>query len=233
MKQYLPENCGNSKKQKKQFINYAPYLQALLDIQEALLNMADVMADLWPEDDTPRILFRVLVHYNYGAAIKGTEAERCRFISDFCDCVLRDNACRALVTDPPLSFRRVKERWADMAERCTANTAVAATSFNNNHQGQQNSSNRGRGGGRGGGGGAAGAARAGNSTKGRVARYFVGGTGYAVCFDYNKAGGCTRRTAKGCGCDDGRGGVFAHACNYFDTSTGKWCLALHGRDGNH
>jgi len=208
-------------------------LQAILDIQEALLNMADVMADLWPEDDTPRIMFRVLVHYNYGAAIKGSEADRCKFIVDYCDSLLRDNACRALVMDPPLCFRRAKERWADMAERCpTITGGTTATSYGNTSQGQQGGANRGRGGGRGGG-SAGGTARAGNSSKGRVARYFVGGTGYAVCFDYNKAGGCTRRTAKGCGCDDGRGGVFAHACNFMDTSTGKWCLALHGRDGNH
>ena len=52
-------------------------LQAILDIQEALLNMADIMADLWLEDDTPRIMFRVLVHYNYGSAMKGSEADRC------------------------------------------------------------------------------------------------------------------------------------------------------------
>jgi len=209
----------------------------LLDIQEAIINFADVMADLWPEDDTPRILFRVLIHYNYGAGLKTSEAERCRFIVDFCDTLLRDNACRALVMDPPLSFRRAKERWADLAERQgglagSSNTAQPATQFSNGGGGGSNA-NRGRGGGRGGGGGNSGPNRAGNSSRGRVARYFVGGTGYAVCFDFNKVGGCTKRAPKGCGCDDGRGGVFAHACNFLDTSTGKWCLALHDRSGNH
>jgi len=77
------------------------YSQVLLDIQEAIINLADVMADLWPEDNTPRIIQRVLVHYNYGAAMKGSEADRCRFILDYCDSLLRDNACRALVMDPP------------------------------------------------------------------------------------------------------------------------------------
>jgi len=200
----------------------------LLDIQEAIVNMADVMADLWPEDNTPRILSRVLIHYNYGAAIKGSEADRCRLILDFCDSLLRDNACRALVMDPPLSFRRAKEKWADMAERCPQNNSAAPGNSNSaaGQQGkgrQNNKSNTNSGGN----------ARGGNQIKGRVARYFVGGTGYAVCFDYNKAGGCSKRAAKGCGCDDGRGGVFAHACNFLDTSTGKWCMALHSRDGNH
>ena len=158
--------------------------------------MADIMADLWPEDDTPRIMFRVLVHYNYGGAMKGSEADRCKFIVDFCDSLLRDNACRALVMDPPLSFRRAKERWADMAERFPAAAGgAAAASYGNANQGQQGGASRGRGGGRGGGAGG-GPGRAGNSFKGRVARYFVGRTGYAVYFDYNKAGGCTRRPAK-------------------------------------
>ena len=193
--------------------------------------MADVMADLWPEDNTPRIIQRVLVHYNYGAAMKGSEADRCRFILDYCDSLLRDNACRALVMDPPLSFRRAKEKWADMAERCPAGNTTSA-GFNSSGSGQQNQAGKGRANNKTG--SAAGSGnRAGNSIKGRVARYFVGGTGFAVCFDYNKATGCTRRPAKGCGCDDGRGGVFAHACNFLDTSTGKWCLALHSRDGNH
>jgi len=194
------------------------------------VNLADVMADLWPEDDTPRILTRVLIHYNYGAGLRSSEADRCRFIMDFCDSLLRDNACRALVMDPPLSFRRAKERWSDMAERLggAGNNSGAAAPTN-----QGGGANRGRGGGRGGGGTGGGPNRAGTQTRGRVARYFVGGTGYPICFDYNKAAGCTKRTAKGCGCDDGRGGVFAHACNFLDTSTGRWCLALHPRDGNH
>ena len=201
------------------------------------MNMADVLADLWPEDDTPRILLRVLIHFNYGASLKALEGERCRFIMEFCDALLRDNACRALVMDPPLSFRRAKEKWADMAERQGsqhggAGSATAPAQSNNNGNSGGNS-NRGRGGGRGGGSNGGGPNRAGNSTRGRVARYFVGGAGFAVCFDYNKATGCTKRPAKGCGCDDGRGGVFAHACNFLDTSTGKWCLALHDRASNH
>ena len=194
------------------------------------MNLADVMADLWPEDDTPRIMSRVLIHYNYGAGLRSSETDRCRFIVDFCDSLLCDNACRALVMDPPLSFRRAKEKWADMAERlggAGTNTGPTPSAA------QSGGANRGRGGGRGGGNAGSGPARAGNQIRGRVARYFVGGTGYPVCFDYNKAGGCSKRTAKGCGCDDGRGGVFAHACNFLDTSTGRWCLALHSRDGNH
>ena len=91
--------------------------KALVDIQEAVLNYADVYADLWPEDDSPRVMSRVLVHYNFGAACRGGEAERSKIVLEFCDSLMRDNACRAVVKEAPLSFRRAKEKWADMAER--------------------------------------------------------------------------------------------------------------------
>ena len=200
-----------------------------------ILNFADIYADLWPEDDTPRILSRVLVHYNYAAGIRGSEGDRCKFIVEFCDTVLRDNASRALVKDPPLAFRRTKEKWSDLAEKYP--TAPSAASFQDG-KGNSAGSNRGRGGGNSGssptrGGAGGGGGRGGNQFKGKVARFFSAGVAYPVCFDFNRQGGCTKRTAKGCGCDDGRGGVYAHVCNFMDTSSGKWCLAQHGRIGNH
>ena len=206
----------------------------LLDIHEALLNFGDIYAHLWPEDDTPRILMRVLIHFNYGAVVRGSEADRCKLILDFCDSVLRDNACRALVKDPPLSFRRTKEKWGDLADRQSA----AVSRYQGSNQGQDgrnqsNKSNAASGAASNRGGPGAQGGRNGNQFKGKVARLTVGGASFAVCFDYNKISGCTRRQAKGCGCDDGKGGVFAHACNFLDTSTGKWCLAIHPRHSNH
>ena len=91
--------------------------KVFLDVQEAILNLSDIYADLWPEDDMPRVMSRVLVHHGYGAAVKGSEAERCRLILQFCDSLLRDNACRAVVREPGLSFRRAKEKWSDLVER--------------------------------------------------------------------------------------------------------------------
>ena len=220
------------------------YMQALLEIQEALINFSDVYADLWPEEDTPRIIQRVLVHYNFAAGTRTSEADRCKFITEFCDSLLRDNACRALVSDPPLSFRRAKERWTEMAERYpqTAHAAYAAPAAHAAYaapapapvqqQASQASSNRGRGGSNRGAGTGSGA-RGGSQFKGRTARHFVGGVGYPVCFDFNRASGCTKRAPKGCGCEDARGAIFAHACNFYDTTTGKFCLAVHPREGNH
>ena len=213
--------------------------KVLLDVQEAILNLADIYADLWPEDDMPRVMSRVLVHHGYGAAVKGSEAERCRLILQFCDSLLRDNACRAVVREPGLSFRRAKEKWSDLVERFNGaggkgvaaeyKAADGGAGFGRGRaSGNQNK--------RGGGGGSSfggGASRGGAQVRGRGARYFAGGASFPVCFDFNRVGGCTKRTAKGCGCDDGKGGVFAHACNHFSSIRNQYCLAMHSREGNH
>ena len=89
--------------------------KAVLDIQEAVANLADVLAELWPADDTARIINRVLILYNFGAAVKGGEQDRCKLLVEFVDAVLRENASRAVVKEAPLSFRQVKERWGDVA----------------------------------------------------------------------------------------------------------------------
>jgi len=201
--------------------------KGVADIREALLNLADITAELWPYDDTPRILQRILHNYNFGAAWRCTEQEKTKLLVEFCDGVLRENACRAVEKEPPLSFREAKERWADIAER------VGASSHQFPQQ-QAHPNRGGRGGSSGGpqrGGGGGGTFRAGAAAKGRTARYATGGASYAVCFSYNR-GNCSR-PAKGCGCDDGRGGIFAHVCNHFDSATNKYCLLGHPRDGNH
>ena len=80
--------------------------KALLEVQEALLNFQEVYAKLWQLDETPRILQRILLHYNYGGTCKLTEQDRCRMVIEFCDTVLRENANRAVVKKTPLSFRQ-------------------------------------------------------------------------------------------------------------------------------
>jgi hypothetical protein len=52
--------------------------------------------------------------------------------------------------------------------------------------------------------------------------------GKSVCFKYNRASGCDRPRKAG-GCDDGRGGVFAHVCNFEDRQ-GKPCFQQHCRE---
>jgi len=56
--------------------------------------------------------------------------------------------------------------------------------------------------------------------------------GNSVCFLFNsRKAGCPR-TAKPGGCDDGRGGIYAHVCN-FETGPNQHCLAAHPRHANH
>ena len=96
----------------------------MLDIQEAVANLGDMLEELWPADDTARIINQVLIQYNFGAAAKGGEQDRCNLLVEFVDAVLRENASRAVVKEAPLSFRQVKERWEDVAERQSLSGAV-------------------------------------------------------------------------------------------------------------
>jgi hypothetical protein len=217
------------------------WFQFTADVLEALVNMADVFAELWPTDNTPRILLRILVHYNFGSGVRSSEGEKCKVVSEFCDNVLRDNALRALAKDPPLSYRQAKERWVDVTEQYTSNLFGSRDNRQDARQssggargngGQSSTANSGIGFGRGAAqqGGAA-RGRGGIQSRNRNARIIIGGKSYPVCFDYNRAG-CNRKQA-GCGCEDAKGSVFAHVCNYYNYNSAKFCLAAHARVNNH
>jgi hypothetical protein len=211
-------------------------VQAVLEVMEALTNMADIMAELWPLDNTARILLRILIHYKFATGLRDNEAERCRIISEFCDAVLRENASRAVGREPPLSFRQAKERWADIAERYYPLHGRAGRQDGRGlgGGGVGSGGGGGSGGSSGGGGGGAGgqpAARGGALAKNRSARYLLAGRSYAVCFDYNR-GVCNRKPS-GCGCEDSKGIVYAHVCNFYYNVANKHCLAQHARVGNH
>ena len=56
--------------------------------------------------------------------------------------------------------------------------------------------------------------------------------GNLVCFHFNNRNtGCTRKP-EGDGCDNGRGGVYAHVCN-FQLASGKFCFGKHKRHEKH
>jgi hypothetical protein len=196
-----------------------------MEVTEALLNMADVFAELWPADDTPRILLRILVHYRFAAGIRDSEGEKCRLMAEFCDLVLRENASRAVMRDAPLSFRQAKERWSDVVERYGGG-------MGGRQRGDGGKAAGGQGGGGGGGGGSGlQGGKGGVLVRNRSARLLVGGRSFAVCFDYNRSA-CNRK-ASGCGCEDSKGVVFAHVCNFWLAGQGRHCLARHPRVGNH
>ena len=72
------------------------------------------------------------------------------------------------------------------------------------------------------------APRGGVHTRSKALRH----QGNLICYLYNNRGpGCQRAPATG-GCDDGKGGVYAHVCN-FDKGGGVICAAAHPRCKNH
>jgi hypothetical protein len=224
-------NSANNQESKEAASSWeAP--KSICDVVAALNNMAEVYACLWPLDPTPRVLLRVLVHYELGAVLGGNEREKCKAMEEFCDAVMRENARRAILQEVPLSFQQSKERWRDMMEQRRGYSGGG----------------RGRGQGVAGGGQAAGAGRgrqqagagaaAAQNQPAQVGKQAAMARsaqltfqGEKVCFLFNGPRGCSR-TQKGSGCDDGKGGTFVHVCNY-EFSQGKFCLAKHQRHGNH
>jgi hypothetical protein len=209
--------------------------QSILELQMALANMAEVLAAVWPQDPSARILNRVMLMYEFGAAYEHNEKERCKLLEDFCDLVLRENARRAVTGGAPLSFQQAKERWRDLLE--------LKKTTQHGKRGEQSGSGGGRGDRRGtagrGGGNSLAAGQAGMQAAGQGGKsgVFARSTtikfnGDLVCFHYNNAGRGCGRQARGGGCDNGRGGVYAHVCNH-DYGNGSYCFAKHPRISNH
>jgi hypothetical protein len=167
-------------------------------------------------------------------AYAAAEKDKCSLLEEFCDAVLRESSRRAVTVGTPLSYQQVRERWRDMA---------GTKRFSQQRQpqvskaGQQSVTGGDGGGGSAktgppvGGGFAATVTRppaAGDAGRGAAVKF----NGELVCYHYNNVGrGCTR-PPKGAGCDNGRGGSYAHVCN-FKYGNGVHCLAKHTHHANH
>jgi len=210
------------------------------DIQWALLNLAEVFAQLWPYDGSVRVIQRVLIRYDWAAGYGSSEKDRCRIMEEFTDKVMCENANRAARSSPPLSFEQVKNRWRDAVERepqarHSSNTEGSSSFRGKQDTSQPQSGRGGRGGGITGRGGFGGPrpTRGGWQAKTAVAEF----QGNQVCYHFNmrppagKNTACNRPAAPG-GCDNGRGGIYAHVCN-FHTGNGVFCLQQHARHNNH
>ena len=169
------------------------------------------------------------------------EKMRVALVRKFFDEAVRDNSGRAVRDEVPLSYEEAKAKWIRVMESVLPGmsllgaTAVALTGTKGKQgpgqQLQQQQPKRGgagggRGGSRGGRGGGAGSSAA-SQRSGAVA------SGLPVCFQFNLATGCTRDVAGPNACKDAKGMHFAHACNWLDRQTNKFCLQLHSRCGNH
>jgi hypothetical protein len=202
----------------------------ILELQTALANLAEVLAAVWPQDPTARILNRVLLMYEFGAAYENNEKDRCKLLEDFCDIVLRENARRAVTGGAPLSFQQAKERWRDLMElkKTVQHSKKADQSGNNHNNNKRAAAARNQVGGAGVAAPAANGARAAVMARSTTVQF----NGDFICYHYNNAGRGCGRQARGGGCDNGRGGVFAHVCNH-DYGNGRYCFAKHPRHANH
>jgi hypothetical protein len=213
-------NSSNNSESKEPASSW-DFTKASVDIISAINNYADVYACLWPLDPTPRVLLRAL-------------------LEDFCDTVLRENARKAILQDLPLSYQQAKERWRDLTELRRAGHGGAAEPSRQAAQGTRTpTTGQQAAGGFTSTAGTGGARQRGFGTGAPVGRSgIVARSGVIkfqndlVCFHYNNAGRGCSRTPKGAGCDDGRGGCYAHVCN-FETSPGQYCFARHARHANH
>jgi len=206
--------------------------KAITDIMDALLNLNAVFFCLWHMDPTPSLLMRLVVYYNYAIYGDRSEKERARLIVEVIDAILRENSSRAIARDPPLSFRQCKERWKDIAERWGdfggQGSSGMSTAPNKGKREPEKAGGRMSGpekqrigDGRGGNGPARFGNRSGTQARGRALRYLNN----PICYKYNRATGCDRPRKTG-GCDDGRGGIYAHVCNY-ENQQGVACHQQH------
>jgi hypothetical protein len=208
-------------------------------IQEALNNHAVVSRSLWPMDQTPDVIQRVLIR-NYWGGIGESDAMKATLITDFFGDLMTENASRATKRKEPADHRRAKELWAEVCEK--HGVAVGGTS------GVQAKAAGGSGGGGGGGGGNGGGGNGGNGGKQKQQTKQWDGKGSAgggggrfqpsmsgrtaakvgsvfVCHRYNEPLGCGR-PKQGQGCRGWNGQVFAHNCNA-TKANGEYCLEVH------
>jgi len=190
----------------------------------ALAILTEVMANLWPLDPTARLLHRLYIEYEFAASYGANEAERCRLMEEFADDILRESASRGNRNKAPLAYRQLRERWRDCAEKkritpsTTKQNTTGGSTNNSGSSGQAQKSGK----------PSSKPGRGGSQQKGTTAKF----GGNSVCFLYNSRKACCPRTAKPGGCDDGRGGIYAHMCNY-EQAPGQHCLAAHPRHANH
>jgi hypothetical protein len=205
-------------------------------IQEALNNHAVVSRSLWPMDQTPDVIQRVLIR-NYWGGIGETDAMKATLITDFFGDLMTENASRATKRKEPADHRRAKELWTEVCEK--HGVAVGGTS---GVQTKAAGGSGGVGGGSGGGGNGGNAGKQKQQTKqwdgkgatgggaGRFQPSMSGRTAAKVgsifvCHRYNEPLGCGR-PKQGQGCKGWNGQIFAHNCNA-TKANGEYCLEVH------
>ena len=215
-------------------------------LQEAILNYVVVLWAIWPFDYAGFVIQRVLTESNWGRAAGESEKQRVALVRRFFDEVARENSGRAVRGQPPLVYEEAKAKWLRGLEAMFPNMglmggggsgSMAPGKGQAQGQGQAVADGGGRGGGgRGRGRGGAGGTRGGRGGATQSASGYVRAgavaSGLPVCYRYNLPTGCQRQVISPTVCEE-KGMQFAHACNWLDKTTNKFCLQLHPRHANH
>jgi hypothetical protein len=214
-------------------------------LQEAVANYAAVMQVLWPTDFSPAVIGRVLVEAKWGEGL-GDDRLRGTVIKRFFGETVRENCGRAVRRQLPLVYCEAKEKWTQVLEAICPQLCGAAARWATGGAGVSGvtaaaaAAAAGAGQGQGSGGGNTGRGQGQKKSgqgvafgRNRPARPPAMASGVAVCYGYNSNTGCKRMMASLHTCTDGKNNVFAHACNYWDATGGKYCLANHPRVANH
>ena len=178
----------------------------LKGVQEAVVHYAAILRQLWPMDDTPEVLWKVLIRADFGGNHE-SDANKAGLVTAFFNTVMIENAANAVKRLAPADYRRAREIWLTVLESHGVSGLPASS---NPGQGQQKAGKKG---------GASG--QKDNGSNRLVAKL---GTSF-VCHRFNETIGCPR-FLMGLGCRGKNNQVFAHVCNYLKND-GKFCLDSH------
>ena len=173
-------------------------------VQDALVNYAAISRALWPMDDTPEVIWKVLVRGDWGGA-QETDASKAAVVTGFFNALMVENAAGAVKRLPPADYRRAREIWATVLENCGVSAHSGAVGSTQGQKGADKKPGKFKPG----------------TTSPAVAK--VGSS--FVCHKYNEPVGCPR-FPQGQGCRGKNNQVFAHNCNFLKAD-GSFCLGVH------
>lgn len=153
-------------------------------------------------------------------------------MEELCDDILRENSSRAVLDEAPVSFKEAKDKWRDHMEQHTSSEKknqnpqktdsgtgkFKRDGFLSNTDKKKNFSTN------------SDSKRSGFQARAKPVLF----NGNPVCYHFNDpTTNCRRNISDGnIGCDNGKGGFFAHVCNFL-TSPGVYCFGRHERGQFH
>ena len=165
--------------------------------------------------------------FRWGTNLETREGTKCKLVCEFFDLVMLDNSHRAALGEVPLDFKEAKERWEDVL--CRNDLRVTSASQERSSGASVSSRDKGRSGNNNNASSNSKAKGAPGATSARPKPSF---SGKQFCYDFNRKTGC-RRTQATSGCKDSKGTEYAHVCNFYDSTSSKYCYAAHSREANH